>query len=85
MPRFAYTSRDSAGGSSSATLEAPSRKDALRLLAARGVRVTSLVESSAAAPGAKAAAGARPKALSFRLRGTRGGGERVHRGAAQRL
>ena len=32
MPRFAYTARDRAGKSVSADLEAPSRKDALRLL-----------------------------------------------------
>ena len=37
MPRFEYTARDRSGQSVSAGLEASSRKDALRLLAARGL------------------------------------------------
>ncbi len=48
MPRFAYTARDRAGKSASAELEAPSRKDALRLLAARGLQVASVTEQAAA-------------------------------------
>ena len=36
MPRFAYSARDRAGQPVSAELEAPGRKDALRILAARG-------------------------------------------------
>jgi len=55
MPSFAYTTRDRAGHSASATLEAPTRRDALRVLTSRGVQVTSLVEH-AARPGAPAAA-----------------------------
>ena len=47
MARFAYTARDKSGQSVEATLEAPSRKDALRLLGARGLRVMSVSESSA--------------------------------------
>ena len=47
MPRFAYTARDRAGKSASAELEAPSRKDALRLLAARGLQVASVSELAA--------------------------------------
>jgi type II secretory pathway component PulF len=38
MPRFAYTARDRSGQSVAATLEAPSRKDALRLLSVRGLQ-----------------------------------------------
>lgn len=58
MPRFAYTARDRAGQTAEAVLEAPSRKDALRLLAARGLqplRVREEAASPAARPGAKPA------------------------------
>jgi type II secretory pathway component PulF len=51
MPRFDYTARDRSGQSVSAGIEAPSRKDALRLLAARGLTPVSV--SEAAAAGAK--------------------------------
>jgi general secretion pathway protein F len=47
MPRFAYNARDRVGATVSATLEAPSRKDALRLLAARGLHVTNVAEEVA--------------------------------------
>jgi type II secretory pathway component PulF len=46
MPRFAYNARDHAGTAVSATLDAPSRKDALRLLAARGLQVTNVAEQA---------------------------------------
>ncbi|HEY1111484.1 MAG TPA: type II secretion system F family protein [Opitutaceae bacterium] len=63
MPHFAYTARDRAGQSVSAELEAPSRRDALRLLTARGFQVASIDERAAAKtakakPGKPAAAGA---------------------------
>src|SRR5688500_15943725 len=48
MPRFAYTARDRAGKSVAADVEAPSRKDALRLLGARGLQVSSVSELAAA-------------------------------------
>lgn len=44
MPRFAYSARDRAGKSLSAELDAPSRKDALRLLSARGLQVSTVTE-----------------------------------------
>ncbi len=53
MPRFAYTARDRAGKSVSALLDAPSRKDATRILVARGFQVSSLNEQGS--PGAKPA------------------------------
>ena len=56
MPRFAYTARDRAGQTVAADLEAPSRKDALRLLSARGFLVSSVTELAAGAPGKKGAA-----------------------------
>ncbi len=56
MPRFAYTARDRAGKAASAELEAPSRKDALRLLTARGLTASSVTELAAATAGKKGAA-----------------------------
>lgn len=44
MPRFAYSARDRAGKSLAAELDAPSRKDALRLLSARGLQVSTVTE-----------------------------------------
>lgn len=46
MPRFAYTVRNTEGRMTTATLEAPSRKDAARILTARGLQPLSLQESS---------------------------------------
>ncbi len=72
MPRFAYNARDRAGAAVSAILEAPSRKDALRLLAARGLQVTHVAEAGAAKKTAAAneADAGSPRLLS-RLRGRR--------------
>jgi general secretion pathway protein F len=47
MPRFAYTAQDRAGKSVVADLEAPTRKDALRVLNARGLQVASVNELAA--------------------------------------
>jgi general secretion pathway protein F len=55
MPRFAYTARDRAGKSVTADLDAPTRKDALRLLTARGLQVASVSELAGGAPGKAAA------------------------------
>ena len=44
MPRFAYTARDRAGQPVSAELDAPGRKDALRILAARGLQVANVID-----------------------------------------
>ena len=66
MPLFTYTARDRAGKNISDSLEAPSRRDALRVLAARGLQVVAANEAVVARPGAKprpvAAPGARPSA-----------------------
>ncbi len=56
MPRFAYSARDRAGQPAAAEIEAPSRRDALRILGARGLQVASLQEVVASAP-ARAAPG----------------------------
>lgn len=59
MPRFAYAARDRAGKNISADLDAPTRKDALRLLAARGLQISSVTEvtglAGKSAPAARAA------------------------------
>jgi type II secretory pathway component PulF len=52
VPRFAYTARSSGGQTVEATLDAPSRKDAARLLAARGLQPVRLSEVGGAAPAA---------------------------------
>lgn len=69
MPRFTYSGRDRAGASAAGEIEAASRRDALRLLAVRGVTVSRVDEvatrggrgavasSAGAAPGAPRAAG----------------------------
>jgi type II secretory pathway component PulF len=54
MPRFAYTARDRAGSPAAGDLEAPTRKEALRLLAARGLQVSAIQESAAPRSAAKA-------------------------------
>lgn len=56
MPRFAYTARDRAGQTVAADLEAPSRKDALRLLSARGLLVSAVTELAGGAAGKKGGA-----------------------------
>jgi general secretion pathway protein F len=79
MPRFAYTARDRAGQAVSATIEAPSRKEVLRLLTARGlqpVQVEESVSSSASKPRpaksdtskAQAASAAQPAAIAKGVR-----------------
>ena len=63
MARFAYSARDRAGQSVLAELEAPSRKDALRLLSARGLQVATVTELQAGplGKGGKATAKRAPK------------------------
>lgn len=80
MPRFAYTARDRAGKSVAADIEAPSRKDALRLLGARGLQVASVNELAAVVPGKKSAGGATaPSAATPTVAASRAS----RRGAAQ--
>jgi type II secretory pathway component PulF len=65
MPRFDYTARDRAGTAIADVLEAPSRRDALRLLTTRGLQVGTINEQAGgpgrAAKAAKGGAGAKPK------------------------
>ncbi len=48
MPSFAYTARNADGQTVSAVLDAPSRREAARVLAARGLQPISLAEASEA-------------------------------------
>lgn len=50
MPRFSYSARDRAGKTVTDVLEAPSRKDALRLIAARGLQAAAVNEAGLATP-----------------------------------
>jgi len=66
MARFAYSARDRAGQSVNAELDAPSRKDALRMLTARGLHVASVTELQAGpvSKGGKANAKRAPKSAA---------------------
>jgi type II secretory pathway component PulF len=64
MARFAYRARDRAGKSLSAELEDPSRKDALRLLSARGLQVAQVTELQAGPAPRKSAGKAPPSSSS---------------------
>ncbi len=55
MPRFAYKARDQAGNPVESAIDAPTRKDALRLLSARGMSVAAVAEAPPP-PGAAPAA-----------------------------
>ncbi|HWA07857.1 MAG TPA: type II secretion system F family protein [Opitutaceae bacterium] len=61
MPRFDYTARTRAGAAVTDVLEAPSRRDALRMLTARGLQVGMINEQAGAGGRAGAKAGAKPK------------------------
>ncbi len=72
MPRFSYSARDRAGQTTTAELEAPTRKDALRILGARGLQVGSVSEV-AGGPAAKTAGATAAKASQALLRAARRG------------
>ncbi len=66
MPRFAYSARDSAGRTATDEVTAASRKDALRLLSARGLQPLQLNELTAKGKAvATPAAAVKPSAFSF--------------------
>ena len=50
MPKFSYTARDRSGQSVQASLEAANRKEALRVLAARGLQPEQVEETSSGHP-----------------------------------
>lgn len=63
MARFSYTARAGTGAPENGTLEAPARREAVRLLQARGLQVLRVEEEGAAparSPGAPAASHAAP-------------------------
>jgi type II secretory pathway component PulF len=51
MPRFAYSARDSQGTPKRGDIEAPSRKDAVRMLSSRSLQVVSVSETAQETPG----------------------------------
>lgn len=59
MARFTYTARDRSGQSVADSLEAPSRKDALRFLAARGLQPLRLDDAATTLPAGRRKAGPR--------------------------
>jgi general secretion pathway protein F len=74
MPRFSYKARDSAGHAVESSVDAPTRKDAVRLLSARGLSVAAVAEASA--PVQRAGSGGRsaqaPAPVSDSVAGPRG-------------
>ncbi len=64
MPRFAYKARDTSGNAVDSAIDAPSRKDALRLLSARGLSVGSVSEASGAGAASPSPSRARAKATA---------------------
>jgi general secretion pathway protein F len=88
MPRFAYKARDKAGAAVDSVIDAPSRKDALRLLSARGLNVGAVTDASAngtasAAPARKRSTAA-PEPAARAALGSRATGDNVP-GRAERL
>ena len=65
MPRFSYSARDSAGRTATDEVTAPSRKDALRLLTARGLQPLQLNELTASGRPTAAAVVEKPNPLSL--------------------
>ena len=55
MPSYTYTARDRSGAAVSATLEAPTRRDALRVLAARGLTPVRVSETGGPESGQRTA------------------------------
>src|ERR1700690_2457042 len=88
MPSYTYTARDRSGAAVSATLEAPTRRDALRVLAARGLTPVRVSEAGGGSesgkrkaeggkPGTTAQAGPGNKSLRSPLSAFRSGGGAV--------
>ena len=73
MPLFAYTARSADGQTVSASLDAPSRRDAARMLAARGLQPVTLQEANGSGtPAARELRlGTRRRTLGPRSRATR--------------
>ena len=66
MPSYTYTARDRSGAAVSATLEAPSRRDALRVLAARGLTPVRVSEAGGSQSGERKAESGRKDSASPR-------------------
>lgn len=70
MPRFTYSGRDRAGSGASGEIEAASRRDALRVLAARGLTVSRVEEAAARGTRGRATPTAARSGPSLRLGGS---------------
>jgi general secretion pathway protein F len=79
MPRFAFTARDRAGQQVNSTLDAPSRKDALRVLSARGLQPIRVNEETGPARGSGKAAASNAKSATGSGSGRRAGRVRLTR------
>ncbi len=67
MPRFAYTGRDRAGAARTGEVDAPTRRDALRILTGRGLQVSNVTEHATPAAAAAAAKKGPEKKKGFEL------------------
>jgi type II secretory pathway component PulF len=65
MPRFSYSARDASGRLVRETIEAPARRDAMRILSARGLQVLELAEAATAAATANRSAETRAAKTGF--------------------
>jgi type II secretory pathway component PulF len=65
MPRFLYSARDASGRTLRDAVEAPARRDAMRILSARGLQVLEIVDSSVPAATRNATPAARADAAKF--------------------
>ena len=72
MPTFAYSARDAAGQTVSAALDAPTRRDALRLITSRGLTPVNLSEQTAATKNAVAKPGSSKLAAAVAVKKEKG-------------
>lgn len=75
MARYSYSGRDRSGGSATGEVDAPSRRDALRILASRGVQVSRVSEAGGGEAPAKASRGKSAGAAKPAKDAAPGGGE----------
>jgi general secretion pathway protein F len=85
MPRFSYTARDRSGQSVADTLEASSRKDAIRLLSARGLQPLRVDEASSSARASAKKTSASSRADDSTTRPSRATTSSSRTGAAKKL
>ncbi|HEY1794004.1 MAG TPA: type II secretion system F family protein [Opitutaceae bacterium] len=72
MPRFSFKARDASGAAVDSSIDAPTRRDALRMLSARGLSVAAVSEAPGAAAPAQRRRAAQEPAEAAPARGARG-------------